>query len=148
MIHRSRRILGIAIVPFAIACVPSVRSHVHTEIPPVAPDSTPSEVMRALRAPGNLIAAGFPDTIVKNALYVRFRDGTALHMRAVAIRAVDGEVIGGIRLGGTEGFYHIRIPVPADSGAGPLLRAFEQLNQLPQVRGVSLQFLHSPLSPH
>lgn len=104
-------------------------------MPGYAPDSTPLAVERELRRPENLLVdpPGISGRVVRNALYVRFTDSASERERNAALRAVGAVVIGGARVNGTQ-LYHIRIDVPRDSGAGPLLRARDTLRALPQVK--------------
>lgn len=108
-------------------------------MPPYAPDSTPIAIRRELMRPENILVdpPGVSGRVVKNALYVRFRESAGDRERNSALRAVSAVVIGGLRLDGAE-YYHIRIDVPADSGAGPLLRARDTLRALPSVSTVLL----------
>jgi hypothetical protein len=111
-------------------------------MPGYAPDSTPQALWRELTRPENVLVdpPGISGRIVKNTLYVRFRDATSEHDETAALRAVGAIVIGGLRLDGAQ-YYHLRIEVPKDSGAGPLLRARATLQALPQVRTVLLDVL-------
>ena len=111
-------------------------------MPGFAPESTPIAIERELRRPENVLAdqPGFSGRVVKNALYVRFTDAASEREQVAALRAIGGVVVGGLRMRDGE-LYHVRIDVPADSGAGPLLRARETLRALPQVRMVLLDVL-------
>ncbi len=111
-------------------------------IPAFAPDSTPTALWRELTRAENVLVdpPGISGRVVKNTLYVRFIDAASEREQNAALRAVSGVVIGGLRMQSAE-YYHIRIEVPADSGAGPLLRARETLRSLPQVRTVLLDVL-------
>ena len=113
-------------------------------MPGYAPDSTPLAIERELARPENVLVdpPGITGRVVKNALYVRFAESARENERVAALRAVGGVVIGGLRIGGGA-FYHIRIDVPADSGAGPLIRARDTLRAMPQVRMVLLEVLGS-----
>ena len=111
-------------------------------MPGFAPESTPIAIERELRRPANILVdpPGISGRVVKNALYVRFTDAASEGERVAALRAVGGVVVGGLRMSDGE-LYHVRIDVPADSGAGPLLRARETLRALPQVKLVLLDVL-------
>ena len=111
-------------------------------MPGYAPDSTPLVIRRELSRPDNVLVdpPGISGRVVKNALYVRFTDAASEREQNAALRAVNGVVVGGMRMNGAE-LYHIRIDVPRDSGAGPLLRARDTLRALPQVQMVLLDVL-------
>lgn len=111
-------------------------------MPGYAPDSTPIAIRRELARPENVLLdpPGISGRVVKNALYVRFTDSASERQRNAALRAVSAVVIGGIRMNGAE-YYHMKIDVPRDSGAGPLLRARDALRALPQVHSVLLDVL-------
>lgn len=111
-------------------------------MPSYAPDSTPSAIWRELTRPENVLVdpPGISGRVVKNTLYVRFRDSASAREESAALDAIGGVVIGGLRLQKAQ-YYHVRIDVPADSGAGPLLRARDTLRSLPQVRTVLLDIL-------
>jgi len=113
-------------------------------MPGYAPDSTPLAVERELRRPENVLVdpPGISGRIVRNALYVRFSDSASEREQNAALRSVGAVVIGGMRMNGAQ-LYHIRIDLPADSGAGPLLRARETLRALPQVQMVLLDVVSS-----
>ena len=79
----------------------------------------------------------------KGVLMVRFHSGASLADRESAIASVNGEVIGGWPMVGTEGRYLIRVP---DPGTGEnLVEAESLLNSLPQVAVASLEVLIYPL---
>ncbi len=111
-------------------------------MPGYAPESTPAAIRRELTRPDNVLLdpPGISGRVVKNALYIRFTDSAGERDRNAALRAVGAVVIGGLRMKGAE-YYHIRIDVARDSGAGPLLRARETLRALPQVHSVLLELL-------
>ena len=111
-------------------------------MPGYAPDSTPLAIQRELTRPENVLVdpPGISGRVVKNALYVRFSDSASEAEQTAALRAVGAVVIGGMRGRGFE-LYHLRLDVPPDSGAGPLLRAREALRAMPQVQMVLLEML-------
>jgi hypothetical protein len=113
-----------------------------SSMPSHAPDSTPNAVWRELTRPENVLVdpPGISGRVVKNTLYVRFRESAGEREESAALASVGGVVIGGLRMQGAE-YYHVRLDVPADSGAGPLLRARDTLRSLPQVRTVLLDIL-------
>src|SRR4051794_8424271 len=117
-----------------------------TAVPASAPDSVPEATYRHLTERTNLVELTSGDTIIRNAVWVRFRPGVAPSNRAAAIAAVNGSVIGGWRLSpSAEGFYLIRIPTPR-SGADDALAATDRLRALPQVAGTMLYFTKSLVS--
>ena len=136
------------VVPALIMCValprcaPHSRTREQPAMPGYAPDSTPLTVQRELARPENVLVdpPGTSGRVVKNTLHVRFTDSASDAARTSALRAVGGVVIGGLRINGGE-YYHIRLEVPRDSGAGPLLRARDALRAMPQVRTVLLDVL-------
>lgn len=115
-----------------------------SSMPGYAPESTPSAIRQELVRPENVLVdpPGVSGRVVKNALYVRFAEGAGEREQTAALRAIGGVVVGGLRMKGGE-LYHIRIDVPRDSGAGPLLRARETLRSLPQVQLVLFDMLDS-----
>lgn len=119
----------------AAACRGGAAAPAAGTMPGYAPDNTPDSIRRELRRPENLLIdpPGVSGWVVKNALYVQFTDGASERAQNAALRAVGGTVIGGLRMKNCE-LYHIRIDVPRDSAAGPLLRARETLRALPQVQ--------------
>ena len=131
----------------SLAVLASCRRHADRAagaMPGYAPDSTPLAVERELRRPENVLVdpPGISGRIVRNALYVRFSDSASEREQNAALRSVGAVVIGGMRMNGAQ-LYHIRIDLPADSGAGPLLRARETLRALPQVQMVLLDVVSS-----
>lgn len=150
MIDQTLRIAQRATLAIATCCVVAA-CHGRGEVgsatstmPGYAPDSTPVAIRRELTRPENVLVdpPGISGRVVKNALYVRFTDTANEREQNAALRDVSAVVIGGLRMNGAE-YYHIRIDVPRDSGAGPLLRARETLRALPQVRSVLLDMLDS-----
>ena len=70
-------------------------------------------------------------TFLRNMVLVVFQAGATQPERQAAVDLINGEVVGGVRAFGDEGFYFVRI---ADDGtAGPLFRAMGLLESLPQV---------------
>jgi len=126
----------------SVSCAPHPARGAGATMPGYAPDSTPLAIQRELTRPENVLVdpPGISGRVVKNALYVRFRDSASEAEQAAALRAVGAVVIGGMRGRGFE-LYHLRLDVPPDSGAGPLLRAREALRAMPQVQMVLLEML-------
>lgn len=122
-------------------------------VPPVAPDGTPDSIWTALVAPENVLVnpPGYNGRMVKNALYVSFRPGTPQSDRQTAIDAIGGEVVGGHRFLGVDGFYLVRLlnvaPVAGDSVSGPVLRAIQALDARPSVIGAIPVMLDQKLRP-
>ena len=136
-----RRVAVLAASCVIVACRGSA-TQASATMPGYAPDSTPLAIRRELARPDNVLVdpPGMSGRVVKNAFFVRFTDGASEREENAALRAVGAVVIGGMRVNGAE-FYHLRIEVPRDSGAGPLLRARDTLRALPQVRMVLLDML-------
>jgi len=144
--HRRIRLRSIALLAATFGTVAGCRHKSgHDSLPSMpgyAPESTPSAIRRELVRPENVLVdpPGISGRIVKNALYIRFTDAAGERERTAALRAIGGVVIGGLRMKDGE-LYHVRIEVPRDSGAGPLLRARATLRALPQVQQVLLDML-------
>ena len=108
----------------------------HAAVPAQAPDSVPSLVWDTLVAAGNVMInpLHLRGTWIRNVVEVTFRPTATLAQRQAAIDLVNGEVVGGIPLGGAEKYYIVRIPyalAPGDSVSGPVLRAGATLRALP-----------------
>lgn len=109
-----------------------------SQVPAQAPDSVPSVLWDSLVAPGNLIvgAPGLRGTYVRNVLKVIFVPTATPAQRQAAISLIDGEVVGGISLGGLPTYYIVRIPyslAAGDSASGPVLRSAATLRALGQI---------------
>src|SRR3569833_4581833 len=80
-------------------------------VPLPAPDSVPEATRRRLLRKSKLEAFTAADTVVRTAVWVRFRPNTAQSDRVGAVAAVNGTVIGGAKLSSlSEGFYLLHIP--------------------------------------
>lgn len=113
-----------------------------SRIPMVPPDSVPAWVY----ARGNAVEGTWiTGRYARDVLMVSFVAGTDERARADAVCAVQGEVIGGQRPQGAEGFYYIRIP--SDPAQQRMRRAVEILDALPQVILVTPEFVDNALGP-
>jgi hypothetical protein len=74
-----------------------------------------------------------PGRVTRDVLWLVFKPTATIEDRQEALDAVDGTVVGGSLLQAGNN-YLIRIPTTPDAGAGPLLRALETVQKLPQVR--------------
>lgn len=104
-----------------------------------APDSVPAAVWDTVTAPGNILdpPPGYAGRVLKDIIYVRFLPTANQRDRERAIAAINGRVIGGVRMGDPQGMYVVRIPYAVargDSVSGPLLRAQAVLRGIPAVR--------------
>jgi hypothetical protein len=107
-------------------------------IAPHALTTTPDSVMR--RAQADLFTHNeVPGHVTRDLVWLIFKRTATIEDRQEALDAVDGVVVGGGLLGAGNN-YLVRILAPSDSGAGPLLRALDTLNKLPQVQSA---FMHS-----
>ena len=88
----------------------------------------------------------FASPVVRNKLWLEFKDGATIEDRQAALDAIDGSVVGGMWLGRGH-YYYVRIPVPQDSGAGPLARAIEKLKTMPNVGYVMPHYLTDYAKP-
>jgi len=113
-------------------------------VPAAAPDGVSDSVLAASRDAAHVMTdAGIPGRVVRDRVWLRFRDDASAAERQRAVDSVYGTVLGGLRLGG-DGVYYVALPVPPDSGAGPLLRAIATLRALPQVRFATIDDLDGP----
>ena len=99
-------------------------------VPALPPESVPA----AIYDPENLITDSplMSGTFPRNIVVVLFDPDAPQEERQTAIDLIDGEVVGGMRSFGDDGFYLVRIQ--DDGTAGPLFEAIEMLEALPQVR--------------
>jgi hypothetical protein len=106
-------------------------------VPLRAPDTVSRDEVEDSRAPENILtnAPGFPGQVVRDKLWVMFRQDANPEQRQAAIDAVSGVVIGGM-LRGQDRYYYVRISANPDSGAAPLVRALRTLALMPQVQDV------------
>ncbi len=144
-----------ALVGVASSCRPHGAANIHPAhaIPADPPESTPKDVWDALIAPTNVLVnpPSYTGHIVRDALLVRFNLNASVAIRSQAIAAVAGEVLGGRRLVGRDGYYVVKVPaivIPGDSSSGPLLRARAQLMRDPSVRNVLPLVLDDDLNLH
>jgi hypothetical protein len=114
-------------------------------VPAAAPDQVPLEEVEDSRAPDNIVTNDprIPGRIVRNKLWLLFRDSASVEQREAAIDLVQGVVIGGRRIGPSP-YYYLRIPANPDSGAGPLAAAIRTLAVLPQVQHVMPDVVTGP----
>jgi hypothetical protein len=114
-------------------------------VPAAAPDQVPLEEVEDSRAPENILTNDprIPGRIVRNKLWLLFRDSASVEQREAAVDLVQGVVIGGRRIGPNP-YYYLRIPANPDSGAGPLAAAIRTLAVLPQVQHVMPDFVTGP----
>jgi hypothetical protein len=74
----------------------------------------------------------------RNVVQVAFRVDASPEERQAAIDAIKGEVVGGVRVGDSDGYYYIRIPL--NGTAAPVWQAVDVLNGLPQVEYAAPDF--------
>ena len=121
-------------------------------VPATAPDSVPAALWDSIIAPSNILtnAPGISGRIVRDLVYVKFFPSATQSDRQAAIDAVNGRVVGGMRLGGPEHYYAVRLPyvlAPGDSTSGIVLRAEALLLQNPKVQTAILGLM-DPLGPY
>jgi hypothetical protein len=106
-------------------------------VPAQAPDHVPLDEVEDSRLPGNIVTNDprIPGRVVRNKLWLLFRDRATPEQRQAAIDVVQGVVIGGRRVGPSP-YYYLRIPANPDSAGGPLAAAIRTLAVLPQVQHV------------
>lgn len=103
-------------------------------VPATAPDSVPLTILQALRADSNITHDDAPEMagrFAKNVVLLMFTPSANQSQRAAAIAAVNGEVLGGIRVG-TEGFYYVRLE--GSTTTQQLFSAIQSLRSNPNVR--------------
>lgn len=123
-------------------------------VPAEPPDKVPLDEVEDSRLPDNIVTNDprIPGRVVRNKLWLLFRDNATPEQRQAAIDLVGGVVIGGRRIGtdprgvftktfsgsanAAPGYYYLRIPANPDSGAGPLAAVIRTLALLPQVQHV------------
>jgi hypothetical protein len=117
-------------------------------VPAAAPDQVPLEEVEDSRAPENILTNDprIPGRIVRNKLWLLFRDSASVEQREAAVDLVQGVVIGGRHIGPSP-YYYLRIPANPDSGAGPLAAAIRTLAVLPQVQHVMPDVVTGPAVP-
>lgn len=101
------------------------------QVPLQAPDSIPGWMY----SDTNVAVAGsevLASPFTKRIVVVQFQKSATLAQREAAITAVNGTVVGGIRIPGAEGHYYVRIE---DVTGATLLSAAAQLRAMPQVAG-------------
>lgn len=119
-------------------------SHVFT-VPSEAPPRSPDAVLIAARRPENILARDphFGHRVSRAWLWLTFTTSATEEDRQAAIDAVNGTVVGGMHLG--HGIYYLHVPVPADSGGGPLARARATLNAQPGVAHADADYVDGPV---
>jgi hypothetical protein len=117
-------------------------------VPAAAPDQVPLEEVEDSRQPENIVTNDprFPGRVVRNKLWLLFRDSASVEQRQAAVDLVQGVVIGG-REFGPNPYYYLRIPANPDSGAGPLAAIIRTLAGLPQVQHVMADAVTGPAVP-
>jgi hypothetical protein len=117
-------------------------------VPAQAPDHVPLEEVEDSRLPGNIVTNDprIPGRVVRNKLWLLFRDGATPEQRQAAIDVVQGVVIGGRRIGPSP-YYYLRIPANPDSAGAPLAAAIRTLAVLPQVQHVMPDLVTGPTVP-
>jgi hypothetical protein len=144
------RMIGVT-VPRAVTAFRITLYGVGTNIftvPAAAPDQVPLEEVEDSREPGNIVINDprFPGRVVRNKLWLLFRDSASAEQRQAAVDLVQGVVIGG-REFGPNPYYYLRIPANPDSGAGPLAAIIRTLAGLPQVQHVMADAVTGPAVP-
>src|SRR5688572_29669770 len=126
-----RNFVGLALLGLA-ACAGPRRPGTAPERPPVPP-VTPNHYPREVYTDTNVTSRSPEITgpILKNIVLVAFQPGTPQPKRQEAVDAIGGEVLGGLRELGDDGYYFVR--VPSDSLARGVFAAIRQLKRLPQV---------------
>jgi hypothetical protein len=100
----------------------------------VPPDTVP----RRIYNPENYVTQG-GITYLRDIVVIHFVRTASAEERRCAIDLVRGRVVGGVRYGGVDGEYFVRIDAQ-DSGAA-LRRAMDVLQRLPQVAGVRPEYV-------
>jgi hypothetical protein len=114
--------------------------------PSTFPAKIPRSLWDSLTMPGNVLveAPSLTGKVIRDLLYVVFKESASLETRRAAIASVHGKVIGGSLLA----FYAVRIPYALAVGvsaSGPLLRAMSTLEQNPAVVHVTEEHLNQVL---
>lgn len=117
-------------------------------VPVAAPDQVPLEELEDSRAPDNIVTNDprIPGRLVRNKLWLLFRDSASAEQRQAAVDLVQGVVVGGRRIGPSP-YYYLRIPANPDSGGGPLAAVIRTLAALPQVQHVMPDVVTGPAVP-
>jgi hypothetical protein len=120
-------------------------SHVFT-VPVEAPLRSPDSVLIAARRPDNILVRDphFGFRVSRAWLWLTFTKGATEEDRQAAVDAVNGIVVGGVHLG--HGMYYVHVPVPVDSGGGPLARAMATLREQPGVANVFADYVDGPVA--
>ena len=115
-------------------------------IPP--PEAVALEELEDSRAPDNIVTNDprIPGRLVRNKLWLLFRDNASAEQRQAAVDLVQGVVIGGRHIGPSP-YYYLRIPANPDSAGGPLAVAIRTLAALPQVQHVMPDVVTGPAVP-
>ncbi len=103
-------------------------------VPATAPDGVPRTILQTLRADSNITHDDAPEMagrFPKNVVLLMFTPSANQSQRASAIDAVNGEVLGGIKVG-TEGFYYVRLR--GSTTTQQLFSAIQTLRSNPNVR--------------
>jgi hypothetical protein len=117
-------------------------------VPVPAPEEVPLDELEDSRAPDNIVTNDprIPGRLVRNKLWLLFRDSASAEQRQAAVDLVQGVVIGGRRIGPSP-YYYLRIPANPDSGGGPLAAVIRTLAALPQVQHVMPDVVTGPAVP-
>ena len=81
-------------------------------VPATAPDSVPTALWDSIIAPANILVdpPGLGGSVLRDLVYVQFRASATQADRQAAIDAIGGTVVGGMKIGGPEYFYAVRLP--------------------------------------
>jgi hypothetical protein len=106
-------------------------------VPAEAPDRVPADELEDSWSSANVLSGDprFGGRVVRNKLWLLFRQEATIEQRQAALDAVQGLVVGG-KVIGRDHYYYVRIPAFPDSGGAPLARALRALAPLPQVQHV------------
>jgi hypothetical protein len=131
--HTSGYTLG-AVFGVILALTASGQQPCRTQpVPPLAPDSVPASIYERLFADSNRISL-LPrrsDRQPRNVILVVFRASATARQRRAALDAVCGRMVGGWRIGDTEGYYVVE--AKTDGTASALWRAIDRLAAQPGV---------------
>lgn len=137
LVHAGRYGAAVLFCCALIACRPPATSAQLRRVPAVPPPGAPRELWN----PENQVqdSTYTRGRFLRDIAAIRFKPGASQSERQTAVNAVAGTVVGGIPLGGGDGYYLVR--VPGDGTARPLFEALARLRALPQVESATPQYV-------
>ena len=118
-------------------------------VPVDAPTRSADSTLIAARAKANILVRDphFGYRVSRAWLWLSFTKSATKEDRQAAVDAVNGIVVGGMRLGSAHRYF-VHVPVPTDSGGGPLARAIATLNKQAGVAHVDADYVDGPTAQY